>query len=105
MSPWTAQAVKQWSLRLKSMPRAVKEELHDSFCLETSYTEAGMAFSGEDAYGSFLPHYDGSDVTVLDSHLMLFQFAIRHGLSNKGFGELLRIIYLHLRTLREVSIY
>ena len=79
------------------------EELRDSFYLETSYTEAGTAFSGE-AYGSFLPLYDGSDVTVLDSHLMLFQFAIRHGLSNKGNFFVCLAIYLHLRTLQEVFI-
>ena len=71
------------------------EELRDSFYLETSYTEAGTAFSGE-ADGSFLPLYEGSDVTILDSHLMVFQFAIRHGLSNKAFGELLRVISCHL---------
>ena len=35
-------------------------------------------------------------MTILDSHLIVFQFAIRHGLSNKAFGELLRVISCHL---------
>ena len=79
----------------KSSDGSYLEELRDSFYLETSYTEEGTSFGGE-ADESFLPLYQGSDVTLLDSHLMAFQFAICHGLLNKAFGELLRVISCHL---------
>ena len=42
------------------------------------------------------PLYEGSEMTVYESHLLLFQFAVRHGLSSKAFEELLQVVSTHL---------
>ena len=42
------------------------------------------------------PLYEGSEMTVYESHLLLFQFAVRHGLSSKAFEELLQVVSAHL---------
>ena len=40
--------------------------------------------------------YEGSDITLVESNLALFQFAVRHGLSGKAFNELLLLFAAHL---------
>lgn len=65
------------------------EELRDSFNLDTSVTE-----DSKNAYNE--PVYEGADVTILESHLLALQFAIRHCLSSKAFGELLHLLSCHL---------
>ena len=42
------------------------------------------------------PLYEGSEITCFESHLLLFQFAVRHSLSSKAFGELLQVVSAHL---------
>lgn len=40
--------------------------------------------------------YDGSPISTLQSHLLIFQYAIRHGLTTKSFTELLQLLSVHL---------
>ena len=40
--------------------------------------------------------YDGSDLTVLESHLVLYQFALRHGISKQALTDLVSLVNIHL---------
>ena len=42
------------------------------------------------------PLYDGADISVFDSFLLIFQFALRHSLTSKAFSELLQLLGAHL---------
>ena len=42
------------------------------------------------------PLYDGADVSVLDSYLLVYQFALKHGLSKMAIDELIRLLSTHL---------
>ena len=44
--------------------------------------------AGFEAY----PLYEGADLTVLDSNILLLQYALRNGLTQKAFSELLAIV-------------
>ena len=64
-----------------------------------------MELEGKEAVGweSFLiggtalePLYEGADVSIFDSHLLLFEFAIRHSLTKKAFSELIDLVATHL---------
>ena len=43
-----------------------------------------------------LPLYDNAEISVFESHLLCFQFAIRHSLTAKAFSELLQLLSVHL---------
>lgn len=43
--------------------------------------------------------YPGSHVSVFQSQLLVFQYALRHGLTTKAFTELLQLLSVHLKTL------
>ena len=45
---------------------------------------------------SQLALYPGSQITALQSYLLLFQFSIRHSLTARSFAELLQLIAVHL---------
>ena len=45
---------------------------------------------------SQLPLYPGSQITALQSYLLIFQFAIRHSMTTKSFTELLQLLSVHL---------
>ena len=46
---------------------------------------------------SFLqPLFEGSEVSVLESYLMLLQYSLRHSLTKKPFSELLDLVIAHL---------
>ena len=46
---------------------------------------------------SFLqPLFEGSEVSVLESYLMLLQYSLRHSLTKKAFSELLDLVIAHL---------
>ena len=40
--------------------------------------------------------YDGSDLTVLESYLVLYQFALRHGISKQALTDLVSLVNIHL---------
>ena len=42
------------------------------------------------------PLYEGTDLTVLDSYLMLYQFSLRHCLSKQAFSELILLVDTHV---------
>ena len=42
------------------------------------------------------PLYTNAKLTVLDSYLLLYQFFLRHSLSNKVFSELISLVSVHL---------
>ena len=42
------------------------------------------------------PLYDNAEISVFESHLLSFQFAIRHSLTTKAFSELLQLLSVHL---------
>lgn len=50
-----------------------------------------------DGHGSSLskPIYPGALLTVLQSYLLVFQYATRHGLTTKAFTELLHVLSVH----------
>lgn len=41
------------------------------------------------------PLYPGAQLSTFQSHLLIFQYAIRHGLTNKAFTELLQLLSVH----------
>ncbi len=51
--------------------------------------------------------YEGADLTEFDSHLLLFQFALRHSLTKKAFSELLDLVAVHVPQTAKVprSVY
>ena len=40
--------------------------------------------------------YDNAEISVFESHLLCFQFAIKHSLTTKAFSELLQLLTVHL---------
>ena len=40
--------------------------------------------------------YQGARLTVFQSHLLIFQYAVRHSLTTKAFMELLQLLSLHV---------
>ena len=40
--------------------------------------------------------YDGAVITILESHMLLLQYALRHSLTAKAFSELLTLVSAHL---------
>ncbi len=40
--------------------------------------------------------YEGAELSVFNSFLLIFQFAIRHSLTGKAFSELLQLLAVHL---------
>ena len=72
---------------------------------ESDSSESVVELEGKEAVGweSFLiggtalePLYEGADVSIFDSHLLLFEFAIRHSLTKKAFSELIDLVATHL---------
>lgn len=48
--------------------------------------------------------YDGADLTVMDSYLLLYQFSLRHCLTKQAFSELISLVDTHLpRSAKTVS--
>lgn len=88
------------------------EDLYESFEHESqsppsqssataSDTAKGDSVSGIpslDGHGSSLskPIYPGALLTVLQSYLLVFQYATRHGLTTKAFMELLHLLTVHV---------
>ena len=42
------------------------------------------------------PLYDGADISIFESYILGFEFAIRHTLTAKAFSELLQLIAVHV---------
>ena len=42
------------------------------------------------------PLYEGADLTIMDSYLMLYQFALRHCITDTAFSELISLVDTHL---------
>ena len=42
------------------------------------------------------PLYDNAKISIDESHLLCFQFAIKHSLTTKAFSELLQLLTVHL---------
>lgn len=40
--------------------------------------------------------YEGADLTVIDSYILLFQYSLRHSLTKKAFSELIQLVSVHL---------
>ena len=52
------------------------------------------------------PLYDNAEISVFESHLLSFQFAIRHSLTTKAFSELLQLsVHLPSSSMAPRSIY
>lgn len=42
------------------------------------------------------PLYEGADLTILDSYLMLYHFALRHCITDTAFSELISLVDTHV---------
>ena len=42
------------------------------------------------------PLYDGADISIFESYILVFEFVIRHNLTAKAFSELLQLIAVHV---------
>lgn len=51
------------------------------------------------------PLFEGSQVTVFDSYLLLYQFSLKHSLTKLAFQELIDLVNLHLPTARISTLY
>ena len=50
------------------------------------------------------PLYDDAELSVLDSHLLMYQYALRHCITTQAFTELIRLVETHMpRNSRAVS--
>lgn len=50
------------------------------------------------------PLYDNAELSVLDSHLLMYQYALRHCITTQAFTELIRLVETHMpRNSRAVS--
>lgn len=71
-------------------------------CVQSENESVGKESAQQRKASSFLPSttdsplYEGSEITVFESHLLLFQFSVRHSSSAKAFGELLQVVSAHL---------
>ena len=52
--------------------------------------------SSRDRLDFDVPLYSGADLSILDSHILLYQYDLRHGLSKQGFEELIELVLVHL---------
>ena len=69
----------------------------------TEYGTKSLRFSGLSQYES--PLFDGAEITILDSYLILYQFALRHSLTKLGFQELIDLVSVHLPNTRITTVY
>ena len=51
------------------------------------------------------PVYSGASLSMLDSYLLLLQYALRHRLNKKAFSELLKLVGAHLPANTTISSY
>lgn len=73
------------------------EELYESFEIEASLTEeSGPTNASPLQAACHPPLYQDAPLTAYHSNLLLFQYALRHGLTNKAFTELLLLMSVHL---------
>ena len=78
--------------------------VHDSICFESSSSmEEDSPTSGVNDDHSLgvddnfdTPLYPGSTMTYFESHLQVFQYALRHRLTKTAFSDLLNLIDAHL---------
>ena len=53
-----------------------------------------MRFSGLHEYE--VPLFEGSEMTILDSYLLLYQYALKHSLTKLAFQEMIELVNVHL---------
>ena len=82
----------------------------DSECdtddLETSVTDPELIREcGLSSMKEFhTPLYDGAELSVLDSHLLMYQYALRHCITTQAFTELISLVETHMpRNSRAIS--
>ena len=72
------------------------EELYASFySLDDSWTDTDISADKERETTTNTgspPVYEGASISKLHATLLIFQFALRHGLSRKTFTELLQLL-------------
>ena len=47
-------------------------------------------------FESKTPLYPGSDITILDSYILLYEYSLRHSLTKEAFKELLQLVTVHM---------
>lgn len=62
-----------------------------------------LRFSGLEEFETLL--YKGSQVTVLDSYLLLYQYALQHSLTKLAFQELIDLVNVHLPSAEISTLY
>lgn len=76
------------------------EQLYESFDFETSVSQvsAGDPITSNNlpAGADQTPLYPNAELTSFQSHLLLFQYGLRHSLTTKAFTELLQLLTVHL---------
>ena len=78
------------------------DEAFEEYDTENIFTSSDTCASEFDSSSSFVnpklkaactePLYSGSEMTIFMSYFLLFQYAVRHSLSNKAFGELIKLV-------------
>ena len=76
-----------------------------SYFLESSDDEDSPCAESTGEPSLSKPLYDGASLSVLDSYLLLLQYAIRHSLNKKAFSELLLLVGAHLPSTKMISSY
>ena len=60
----------------------------------------------EDPYSDIhQPLYDGSKLTMFESHLVILKYGLRHGLTKLALSDLLNLVGMHLPKTCMVSLY
>ena len=72
--------------------------LSDTDDLETSITDPVLIHEcGLSSMKEFhTPLYDGAELSVLDSHLLMYQYALRHCITTQAFMELISLVETHM---------
>ena len=83
------------------------EDLYESFDYEDEVTSSRAPSSQESSSATYRPPptvdasvfstalYQGAGLTVFQSYLLVFQYAVRHSLTTKAFTELLMLLSVH----------
>ena len=82
---------------MDSGPDSDLEELYESFDFEDEASRtSAQTIADNHQVSKKTPLYTGAQLSATQSHLLVFQYALRHGLTSKALTELLQLISVHL---------
>ena len=78
-------------------------ETEDEEMASSSDSELQQPDDVEHDGSELTPLYDGARISVIDSYILMLQYALKHSLTKKAFEELIKLISVHLPTDTNMS--